>query len=179
MKGKHFRICNLLVSNEAKLWRRVLENVDISSFLLLRWKDLVESDLLTLADWVLNLSDLLGCLDLYRRPKWRGTSCPTILRIATSLEGLNNIENMPSVSKCVEIKLPSISWLNNLKRFVICLHTKDLLFDFPRHGFTISGQIYKNVKLLSGSNLKKRKKIKSTAKIYEAATLFQQLWKAV
>ena len=72
----------------------------------------------------------------------------------------------------------SFSILNNLDRlsFIICLHTKSLLLHRPMHDFTKFGWIYRNVNYFVTINQKKKGRIKSTGKIFEAALWFQHMW---
>ena len=53
---------------------------------------------------------------------------------------LDQRENLTPVWKCVEMELSSVSCLNNFERisFVICRHTKDLLYQ-SKHDFSIVG----------------------------------------
>ena len=78
-------------------------------------------------------------LDHYRGPRWWGTRCP---KIFVSFKVLNQLENLTLVCKWVEIELPSVFCLNNLKRlnFVICLLPHRLTYNFA-----IADWMYQNI----------------------------------
>ena len=71
----------------------------------------------------------------------------TIFTRTMSFKVFNQLENLTPVWKYVEIELSPVSCLNNLERlnFVICLHTKDILFHHPRNNFAIFGLVHQNV----------------------------------
>ena len=73
------------------------------------------------------------------RLRWWETCCPTIFRNAMRFKVLYQLEDLTSVWKCVEIELSSVSCLNNIERlsFMICLHTKYLLYYSSKHDFAI------------------------------------------
>ena len=81
------------------------------------------------------------------KPRWWGLCCATIFTSIMSIKVLDQLENLTRVWKYIEIEVPSLSFLNNLKRlsFGIYLHAKDLLFNCLRHDLAIFGWIYQNV----------------------------------
>ena len=106
--------------------------------------------------------------------RWWATRYPTSFTSAVNFKVLDQLENLTPLWKCVETRLPSVPCLNNPERLslVICLHTKDLLLHLPSHDVPIFCLVYQNS--ISQQLSEKRTRIKSTGKIWEVATLFQQ-----
>ena len=137
-------VCN---KKKRKFIKRKWNHVIFSRATILSFRPVYATDvcrsLRTLADRFLNPGDNLGCSDYIRKPRrWR-TCCPTSV---VSFKVLVLLKNLTFVWKYVEIEHPSLSCLNNLERygFVICLHTKDLLF-CPIHDFAIFSSEYQVV----------------------------------
>ena len=95
-----------------------------------------------------------------QRLRWWGTRSPMILASAINLKVFDHLGNLTSVWYCFQTEIPYLSSLNNLERF---------LFHQPMHNFTIFDKIYKN---FPAKKSKKKKIMRSTAKIFETTVFF-------
>ena len=123
LRRYHFSICDQLISTTNQISRAVQEymlkisTVQLKALLIVACKFVNNTWIFFMVDRFLSDAQIVKIPLLYDHHKCK-------------------LESLTPIWKCFGIQLPSVSWMNNLKRhsLVICLKIKDLL-DRQMHDF--------------------------------------------